>query len=283
MPSAIRRCARPGSDRAWAFVSTLEAPFNSLKAHLLYQRLDHARTRGRVRCGPVSRVRQAAAQRLLHQSRLAARPAGVELSGRSGGGFFRGHRRPPIGNDDALVRDYLLRLLAAAHSPGRLCAVFRRRLAPGGFCRGPADRRRGRPETRRNPRLRAVVRGLRRPQTAGRPRFRPRQPGPPRPGRCRLARRLGEKCRGRSPSRFSNSTRPRATRRPAGRSAPTSTSTAWWRRPSGRWRPRRLRCGASGIRLRFRNSPRGAASGWSNSSATAAARARCCAKGSCIT
>ena len=36
-------------EQAWAFVKDLEPVFNSLKAHILYQRLEHDRSVGRAR------------------------------------------------------------------------------------------------------------------------------------------------------------------------------------------------------------------------------------------
>ena len=57
--------------KAWAFVENLAPVFNSLKAHVLYQRLEHDRSRGRARRGPLPRLCQTAAQRLLHPARVA--------------------------------------------------------------------------------------------------------------------------------------------------------------------------------------------------------------------
>ncbi len=136
---AYLRKLRPGADddatrdpavreawleRAWAFVAPLEGPFNSLKAHVLYQRLDHDRERG---------VYDAA--RFLEYVKLPRNvfyinpvwrreqpvwsfPAelGVDFSAVTG--------RPAIGSDDGLVRDYLLRLLATAPSPEAYAPYF---------------------------------------------------------------------------------------------------------------------------------------------------------------
>ena len=136
---AYLRKLRPGADddatrdpaareawleRAWAFAAPLEGPFNSLKAHLLYQRLEHDRGRG---------VYDAA--RFLEYVKLPRNvfyinpvwrreqqvwnfPAelGVDFSAVTG--------RSAIGADDGLVRDYLLRLLATAPSPEGYAPYF---------------------------------------------------------------------------------------------------------------------------------------------------------------
>ncbi|MGI8605317.1 MAG: hypothetical protein ACR2OZ_20275 [Verrucomicrobiales bacterium] len=103
-------------DRAWAFVSGLGAPFNSLKAHILYQRLDHDRRQGTYD-----------AKRFLEYINL---PRGMpyinprwqkdELKWRHPADLSVDYSAvtfwPPIGSDEELVRDYLLHLLVTAES-----------------------------------------------------------------------------------------------------------------------------------------------------------------------
>ena len=110
--------------RAWAFAAPLGDPFNSLKAHLLYQRLDLARSRGVYDAAAfleyvklprqvfyVNPVWQRDPQRWQFPADLAADFAAVS-------------HRPPIGSDEPLVRDYLLRLLATADSPAVFAPYF---------------------------------------------------------------------------------------------------------------------------------------------------------------
>ncbi|MFN0128566.1 MAG: hypothetical protein ACKV19_17985 [Verrucomicrobiales bacterium] len=110
--------------RAWSFVSGLDPAFNSLKAHILYQRLDLARTRGQYDAALfleyvklprqvhyISPVWQRDQQAWAHPADLAADFSAIT-------------KRPPIGSDEGLVRDYLLRLLATADSPAIYAPYF---------------------------------------------------------------------------------------------------------------------------------------------------------------
>ena len=99
---------------AWAFVKDLDPVFNSLKAHVLYQRLVHDQKLG-----------QRNAERFLTYLKLP-RPLGyVNEKYRANEQLFRHPVDPnvdfkgvigchPIGNEEPLVREYLLALLAAA-------------------------------------------------------------------------------------------------------------------------------------------------------------------------
>jgi hypothetical protein len=103
-------------DRTWAYAKNLSASFNTLKAHILLQRLQHDRTRGtydkarfveylklprRTNYGNVEYLRRAevAAQLVDLNADLNA-----DLSDALG-------VAPPIRNDEELIRDYLLHLL----------------------------------------------------------------------------------------------------------------------------------------------------------------------------
>jgi len=111
-------------ERAWAFASTLDASFNSLKVHLLYQRLDHDRGRGVY--DPARFLEYIKLPRNVfyinpvwrREQQAWSFPADLAAD------FSVVTGRPPIGNDDGLVRDYLLRLLAAAESPQRYAPYF---------------------------------------------------------------------------------------------------------------------------------------------------------------
>lgn len=97
-------------DRSWGFVSGLADSFNSLKAQVLYRRLELDRSRGEYdrsrfvaylklprKTHYVARdwLERVPAQHLAHPGDLAVRAAGLE----------------PIGDDEPLVRDYLARFL----------------------------------------------------------------------------------------------------------------------------------------------------------------------------
>ncbi len=110
--------------RAWTFVSGLDPAFNSLKAHILYQRLDLARTRGQYDAALF--LEYVKLPRAVHyinpvwqrDQRVWSFPADL------GADYSSVTKRPPIGTDDGLVRDYLLRLLAAADSPAVYAPYF---------------------------------------------------------------------------------------------------------------------------------------------------------------
>jgi hypothetical protein len=102
-------------ERAWKFVSPLEPSFNSLKVHLLYQRLVHDRAQGVM--DPTRFLTYLKLPRNVFyirpewkrdEERVWKHAANVGADYREVTGF------PPIGGDDALVRDYLLHLLKDA-------------------------------------------------------------------------------------------------------------------------------------------------------------------------
>jgi hypothetical protein len=104
-------------DRAWAFAAPLEPAFNSLKAHLLYQRLVHDRS-----LGIHDRERFLAYLKLPRHSPLV-RPAWQREDAdawRHPADLNRDFRPithlPPVGSDEPLVRAYLLELLKDAEN-----------------------------------------------------------------------------------------------------------------------------------------------------------------------
>ena len=104
-------------DRAWTFVAQLPPAFNSLKASLLYQRLSHDRTRGvydQARFLEYLKLPRRAAYvnpRYAEQSGVAAYPVDFNAN-------FAEEipSLPRIGDDEWLVREYLLRLLREENS-----------------------------------------------------------------------------------------------------------------------------------------------------------------------
>ena len=103
-------------DQAWAFVNDLAPSFNSLKAHLLYQRLQHDRSIG---------VRDQA--RFLEYLKLPRNVSYIRADWRleekqlwkntadCNRDFTTVTGLPPIGSDQALVRDYLLHFFKEAN------------------------------------------------------------------------------------------------------------------------------------------------------------------------
>ena len=98
-------------ERAWKFVGSLGPSFHSLKAHVLYQRLDHDRGRGIYDRGRfleyVKLPRRSAHLSREWQRQEAAWRFPADLAA----DFSGATKRPPIGSDEPLLRDYLLRLL----------------------------------------------------------------------------------------------------------------------------------------------------------------------------
>ncbi len=96
-------------DRQWAYVKTLPASFNSLKAHVLYARLQHDRSRGvydKARFLEYLKLPRSVPYmnpKYLGDATLARNT--VDLNANFDGA---GLGIPPIRTDEALVRDYLL-------------------------------------------------------------------------------------------------------------------------------------------------------------------------------
>jgi hypothetical protein len=107
----------PGAwlDRLWAYAKALPPGFNSLKASVLYRRLDHDR-----RLGTYNADRFAEYLKLPRQTPYAApkwleRLRGADTMWTDLNASFgeAGLTFPPIQNDEPLVRDYFLHLFAA--------------------------------------------------------------------------------------------------------------------------------------------------------------------------
>jgi hypothetical protein len=108
-------------DRVWAYVKTLPGSFNSLKAAVLYRRLDHDR-----RKGVYDAARFAEYLRLPRQTEYAA-PRWVERLSTQNVSWVdlnanfadAGLAFAPIGSDEALVREYFIQIFAAAGEKAR--------------------------------------------------------------------------------------------------------------------------------------------------------------------
>ncbi|MEA3208203.1 MAG: hypothetical protein QOE70_1260 [Chthoniobacter sp.] len=99
-------------ERAWAYVAKLPPAFNTLKAHLLYQRLQHDRTRGiydKARFLEYLKLPRRAGYmnpKYVDQPEQARFPVDLNANLTAELSFV-----PPIGNDEPLIREYLLQLL----------------------------------------------------------------------------------------------------------------------------------------------------------------------------
>ncbi len=107
-------------ERTWAYAKTLPAAFNSLKAALLYRRLDHDRQRG-----VYDEARFIEYLKLPRQTGYAA-PRWIERLGNTNTTWADLNAQfddaalvfPPIGDDEPLVRDTFLHLFAAKPDAG---------------------------------------------------------------------------------------------------------------------------------------------------------------------
>ncbi len=101
-------------ERMWAFVKDLPPAHNSLKAHVLHALLDHQRSAGNydrelfTTYVKLPRPMPYMEPRYLDSDAVRRFPVNL------GEDFATVTRRPPIGNDTALVRDYLLHFLKDA-------------------------------------------------------------------------------------------------------------------------------------------------------------------------
>jgi hypothetical protein len=114
-------------ERAWAFLRPLKAVHNSLKVHILYHLLDHQRRQNHYDEALFS----AYLKLPRRTATIAPRYIGRDL--------FRGVRAdlkadfsalsslPPVGDDTALVEDYLAHFLAAAETPRRFAPYIEAR------------------------------------------------------------------------------------------------------------------------------------------------------------
>jgi hypothetical protein len=108
-------------DRVWTYVKTLPGSFNSLKAAVLYRRLDHDR-----RKGVYDAARFAEYLRLPRQTPYAA-PKWVERLSSQNVAWVdlnanysdAGLAFAPIGSDESLVREYFIQIFGAAGEKAR--------------------------------------------------------------------------------------------------------------------------------------------------------------------
>lgn len=104
-------------ERAWAYVKTLPPAFNTLKAHVLYARLDHDRKRGLYDEARFREYlllpRQGGYVNPRYLEKFRAEGAMAELNAEFP---ESGLSLPAIRNDEALVREYFLQILAKAES-----------------------------------------------------------------------------------------------------------------------------------------------------------------------
>ena len=100
-------------DRVWAYAQTLPTAFNTVKASVLYRRLDHDRKRGvydAARFGEYLKLPRAMGY--VNEKWLAGkleRESGVDFNAGLGDALLV---ERPIGNDEPLVREYFLELFA---------------------------------------------------------------------------------------------------------------------------------------------------------------------------
>lgn len=103
-------------DRVWAYVKTLPAAFNSLKAHVIYQRLDHDRKKGvydRERF--MEYLKLPRQQHYVREEMLErAAESQVPIANLQANYSDALLGRPPIGVDEPLVREYFLELFMRA-------------------------------------------------------------------------------------------------------------------------------------------------------------------------
>ncbi|MCX7004811.1 MAG: hypothetical protein NTV22_16270 [bacterium] len=104
---------RAHAQRLWAFIQTLSPAFNSLKATVLYQLLDLARAAGEYdRPLFMAYLQLPRYGNYLNRDNPALQRDRADL----GTDFRALIMLPPVGNDEALVRDYLMEFLRTADS-----------------------------------------------------------------------------------------------------------------------------------------------------------------------
>lgn len=102
-------------DRLWAYVKTLPPAFNSLKASVLYRRLDHDRRLGVYNAERFGEYLKLPRQTPYTAPKWIERLRGTDTVWTDLNASFAdaGLTFPPIQNDEPLVRDYFLHLFAA--------------------------------------------------------------------------------------------------------------------------------------------------------------------------
>ncbi len=103
-------------NRVWSYVNTFDSAFNSLKAHVLYQLLKHHRQKGEypgeLWMTYLKLPRPAGYVEPRYLNSPEGRMHQVDLNAN----FTEITRCPPIGNDESLVREYLLQAFVAAEN-----------------------------------------------------------------------------------------------------------------------------------------------------------------------
>src|SRR5690606_21818799 len=101
-------------ERMWAFVKDLPPAHNSLKAHILYSLLDHQRSLGKYDRQLFEIYVKLPRPMFYMEPRYLESDAGRRFHVDLGQDFAAISLRPPIGDDTALLRDYLLHFLKDA-------------------------------------------------------------------------------------------------------------------------------------------------------------------------
>jgi len=103
-------------ERLWGFVSRLPAPFNSLKAHVLHHRMVHDRALGvwdaERFLAYIKLPRSASYANPKYHSSEENRRYRINL----GSNFQAQTLLPPVGNDEPLIRSYLMHFFLKADS-----------------------------------------------------------------------------------------------------------------------------------------------------------------------
>ena len=101
-------------DRLWAFASRLEPVHNSLKAHVLYQRLELDRSQGVWDADRFMAYIQFPRPCGYINPKYIARPEFEHIQADLNANYADYTFRPPIGNDEPLVRSFLLHFFVEA-------------------------------------------------------------------------------------------------------------------------------------------------------------------------
>ena len=103
-------------ERLWAFVSRLQPVHNSLKAHVLYQRLEFDRSQGVWDADRFMAYIQLPRPCGYVNPKYIAKPEFEHIQADLNANYAEYTSRPPIGNDEPLVRSYLLHFFVEAEN-----------------------------------------------------------------------------------------------------------------------------------------------------------------------